>query len=330
MVWILLLVVAVAAIYFWSLPAAYSVTRSIVIEKPVADVFSYVRDLKHWTAWSPWALHEPDVKVTLSKPAEVGGSCAWDGQKIGAGVMTHEHIQENQRIDIKLAFLRPFKNTAQVRWAFEETGPGATRMTWSMHAKMPLPMRPLQALFAKMIGYDFALGLALLRGKLDPESEHPALTFDGVVERQTQSYVVERFEGTLFDMRAAMREAYPRLWKNIEKDEQRWEKKPAIAAYHKVQFMKARAVMDMGLAVTHLNEGEAGLRLPAGRYFQMTLRGSYDFLPSSWNTIHGHIKMQKLKIDKRRPALEVYAVNPMEVAHSNGWVTLLCVPIKDK
>jgi DNA gyrase inhibitor GyrI len=86
--------------------------------------------------------------------------------------------------------------------------------------------------------------------------------------------------------------------------------------------------MDMGFAVKHLNAGEAGITLPAGKYFQMTLRGSYDFLPCSWNTIYGQVKMQKFKIDKGRPALEVYQTNPMEAPHSNGWVTLLCVPLK--
>ena len=325
--WILLLIVLAVFVYLLSLPAGYTVSRSIVIAKPLPEVFAYVRDFSNWTAWSPWALHEPDVKVTLSHPTEVGGIYAWDGQKIGAGSMQHQSIQVNRRIDLLLTFLRPFKNTANVRWTFQ-TVDGGTEITWDMQSQMPLPMRPFQAFIAKMIGYDFALGLALLRGKLDPASEHPSISFDGVVERGAQTYATEHFEGTLVDMRGAMQEAYPRLWQSLSKETERWEKKPAIAAYHKVKFMKATTVMDMGLAVTRLNAGEAGITLPAGKYFQMTMRGNYDFLPSSWNTVYGQVKMLKLKIDKSRPALEVYQINPMEASHSNEWTTLLCVPIK--
>ncbi len=325
--WILLLILAATLAYLFSRPARYTVTRSIVIAKPASEVFAYVRDFSNWTAWSPWSLHEPNHKVNLNNPDELGGTYSWDGRMIGAGVMQHLSIVPNEQLDLLLTFLRPFKNTANVSWLFKTVN-GGTEVTWDMQSQMPLPMRPMQGFIAKMLGYDFALGLAILRGKLDPTSEHPSLNFDGVVERSAQTYATEHFEGTLMDMRVAMKEAYPRLWQSLSKDTERWEKKPAIAAYHKVKFMKATTMMDMGFAVKHLNAGEAGITLPAGRYFQMTMRGNYDFLPSSWNTVYGQVKMLKLKIDKSRPALEVYQINPMEAPHSNGWVTLLCVPLK--
>jgi predicted transcriptional regulator YdeE len=326
--WILLCLLATLLIYLFSLPASYTVTRSIVIAKPQNEVFAYVRDFSNWTAWSPWSLHEPDHQLTIDRPTELGGLYAWDGKKIGAGQMQHTGIIPNERLDILLTFLRPFKNTAKVVWSFKSTPNDSTEITWDMQSQMPLPMRPFQGFIAKMIGYDFALGLALLRGKLDPASEHPSLTFDGVVERGAQTYATEHFEGTLVDMRGVMKEAYPKLWQSLSQDAMRSDPKPMIAAYHKVKFMKATTVMDMGLAVKHLNAGEAGITLPAGKYFQMTMRGNYDFLPSSWNTIYGQVKMQKLKIDKSRPALEVYQTNPMEAPHSNDWTTLLCVPLK--
>jgi predicted transcriptional regulator YdeE len=327
---ILLIVACIAIgylIYALSLPAGYTVTRSIVIAKPKDTVFAYLRDLNNWTAWSPWALHEPDVKIAITNPTAVGGTYAWDGKKIGAGSMEYLSMEGNDRIEILLSFLRPFKSQADVTWVLESESNG-TMLTWDMKTRMPLPLRPFQNFIAKMVGHDFALGLALLRGKLDPTSEHPTLQFNGVVSREAQTYVTEHFAGTLVAMRGAMQEAYPRLWKNISNDSARFEKKPAIAAYKKVKMMQGTTIMDMGLAVTHLNAGETGITLPAGRYFQMTMNGSYEFLPSAWNTIYGQIKMQKLKIDKRRPALEVYQINPMEAPNSNDWVTLLCVPVK--
>jgi DNA gyrase inhibitor GyrI len=332
MVWIALLVVAAGALaYLLSLPKGYTVKRSIVIAKPLPEVFDYIVDFNNWNAWSPWLLHEPDAPTRTFDGAAERGVHRWNGERIGAGQMTHKRIVQNDRIDIKLELLSPRESTSDVSWQVVDASSGgapATQVIWTLVAQMPLPFRPFQNFIAKMIGYDFALGLALLRGKLNPSSEHPKLAFDGVVSRAAQTYVTEYFEGTLGAMKDVMKDAYPRLWNAISADTERWEQKPSIAAYHKVKFMRGTTVMDMGLAVKHLNAGEAGLALPAGRYFQMTLRGSYEFLPSSWNTIYGQIKMQGYKIDKTRPSLEVYQTNPMQVPNSNDWVTLLCVPLK--
>jgi predicted transcriptional regulator YdeE/uncharacterized protein YndB with AHSA1/START domain len=337
MVWILLIVAVViagAVVYLKSLPAGYKVVRSIVIAKPLPEVFDYIVDFKHWNAWSPWMLHEPNAKSTTTNGAVVGGVHTWDGAKIGAGQMQHHVIVPNERIEMLLSFFRPFKSEADVTWEVKDAskdGQGneqATEVIWTMEAHMPLPFRPFQFMFARMIGYDFDLGLALLRGQLDPASEHPTIAFEGVQERPAQLYATEHFKGTFDDMRGVMQEAYPRLWNSIAQDTERWEHKPAIAAYHKVNLGKQTTVMDIGFAVKSAKTSEASLSLPAGRYFVMRLTGSYQFLPSAWNTIYGQIKMQKLKIDKRQPALEVYQTNAMEAANSNDYVTFLCVPLK--
>jgi predicted transcriptional regulator YdeE len=329
--WILLLLVVSVLAYLLSFSKHYTVTRSIVIAKSTSEVFEYIVDFNNWYKWSPWLLHEPDAQTRTVDGTEVGGVHRWEGDLIGAGQMTHRRIIQNERIDIELALYSPRNSKADITWQLSDVTNGvvpATELTWTLVAQMPLPFRPFQNFIAKMIGYDFALGLALLRGQLDPSADHPTLAFDGVVTRTSQTYLTEHFSGTFAAMRKAMQEGYPRLWQNASNDAARFEKKPAIAAYQKVKFMNGTTMMDMGLAVTHLDAGETGMTLPAGQYFQMTMRGSYEFLPSSWNTIYGQVKMQKLKIDKSRPALEIYQVDPTKVSNSNDWVTLLCVPLK--
>ncbi len=321
------LVIVAILIYLLRLPPAYQVTRSIVIDKPIAQVFDYVRDFSYWAQWSPWSLHDPHQKNTLDNPNSVGGSYTWDSTMIGAGSMQHRQIIPNERLDILLTFIRPFKSKADIRFTFA-TIDGATQVTWTMDAKLPFVMRPLCAFMAKMIGHDFALGLALLRGVLDPNSEHPQIVFDGIVERTPQLYLTESFVGSFANMREAMHRAYPKFGQTLAQDPGRATSLPMIAAYHKVKAMKEWTVMDMGVPVTHAVSGETAQTLGGGKYFQMTFRGNYELIGSGWNTLYGQVKMKKLKIDKRRPALEVYHTNPMQAAHSNDWVTLLCVPIR--
>lgn len=329
--WILVLaVVAAALIYLYHLPSATNVVRSIVINKPVSEVYAYVANFANWNAWSPWILHEPTCKTETVRGTEVGGTHTWDGTKIGAGQMQYTALVTHQRVEMLLTFLRPFKSKANIAFAFKDVGTvdsPATEITWSMQGAMPFVMRPLIPMMQAMIGHDFELGLGFLRGQLDPASEHPTLRFDGVGTVAPQLYLTEPFEGTLADMRGAMQEAYPRLWRMIESDPSRNVAAPAVAAYYKVKPLKGTVKMAMGMPVSRIQHGEPSATFGEGRYFVATYRGHYDFLGSAWNATYGHAKMDKLKVDNSRPALEIYDVNPMQATHSNDWVTRLCIPL---
>jgi hypothetical protein len=325
------LVVLAALAYLLSLPPATHVVRYIVINKSVPEVYAYVQDFGNWNSWSPWMLHEPDCKTQTVRATEVGGSHSWDGSKIGAGQMQHTALVSNERIDMLLTFLRPFKSKADVTFSFKDVGTAdaaATEITWSMQGAMPLVMRPMIPFMQLMIGHDFALGLAFLRGKLDPASEHPRVAFDGEVSLAPQLYVTEPFEGVLADMRKAMQTGYPKLWGMIQQDATRSVAAPMIAAYHKIKPLKGWVRMDMALPVSKVLAGETSLQTQGGRYFQVTMHGSYDFVGDVWNAAYGQAKMRKHKVDKSRPALEIYTVNPMQASNSNDWETKLCIPLQ--
>jgi Polyketide cyclase / dehydrase and lipid transport/GyrI-like small molecule binding domain len=333
-IWWLLLVLCIVLglfIYLLRLPASTQVQRSILIQKPVAEVYAYVRNFEHWNAWSPWMIHEPDAKTTTVNGAAVGGIQTWDGKRIGAGQMQHVDMKENEELRLLITFMRPFKSKADAAWRFKSItadGQVATEVTWQLHCKMPIFFRPFLPFMALMIGHDFQLGLGFLRGQLDPSSDHPKLAFDGEVTLAPQLYLTEHFEGSLSDMRAVMQSAYPRLGITLQQDPVRDVKMPAIAAYHKVKPLKGWARMDMGVPISRANPGETSQTLGGGRYFQTTLKGSYEYMGCAWNAAYGHAKMRKLTLDRSRPALEFYALNPLQAQHSNDWVTQLCVPIK--
>lgn len=64
-------------------------TRTIgecrVINKPRAEIFAKIRDLRSWPEWSPWLIAEPDAKVDYSgDTSAVGGKYSWDGTVSGS------------------------------------------------------------------------------------------------------------------------------------------------------------------------------------------------------------------------------------------------------
>ena len=60
----------------------------------------------------------------------------------------------------------------------------------------------------------------------------------------------------------------------------------------------------------------------------MTLRGAHAFLPLAWHALGCHCRMHKIKIDRSRPALEIYHDDPATTDDSNQVKTALYLPIK--
>ncbi len=55
---------------------------------------------------------------------------AWDGNKeAGEGAQEIKSVNENERVDIEVRFIRPFQNTAQAFMITEDAG-NQTRVTW--------------------------------------------------------------------------------------------------------------------------------------------------------------------------------------------------------
>ena len=110
----------------------FEVTRSTTIQADPARVHGLINDFHEWTAWSPWEDLDPDLQRTYSDPSSgVGAHYAWKGnRKAGEGSMEITGSAAD-RIDIELAFLKPFRNTQQVEFVLTPAG-GGTDVTWRM------------------------------------------------------------------------------------------------------------------------------------------------------------------------------------------------------
>jgi uncharacterized protein YndB with AHSA1/START domain len=151
-------------------PAAYRVSRSATIAAPPAEVFAQVNDLHAMNAWSPWLEPDPQVKLSYDgPPAGTGAAFSWDGNsQVGAGRLTIVDSQPNDRIRIKLDFLRPFASTADAEFTFKTEG-DRTIVTWTMSGRKVF-MTKLFGLFMsmdKMIGGHFEKGLATMKSRVE-------------------------------------------------------------------------------------------------------------------------------------------------------------------
>jgi hypothetical protein len=143
----------------------FEVTRSTTIQADPARVHGLINDFREWTAWSPWEDLDPDLQRTYSDPSYgVGAHYAWKGnRKAGEGSMEIAGSAPD-RIDIELAFLKPFRNTQQVEFVLTPAG-GGTDVTWRMSGQHEGMMRLFSKVMSmdKLIGKDFEKGLARLK-----------------------------------------------------------------------------------------------------------------------------------------------------------------------
>lgn len=152
-------------------PKTYDVSRSITIQKPIAEVFDYVKSVKNQNNWSPWKLKDPTMtQEYFGEDGTVGFRATWKGNKeVGEGSQTITDITENKRIDNRLVFLKPFKSESDGYYLFKSEGAQATKITWGFRGqnKFPATMYMLFINMDKVVGKDFDQGLQNLKKLLE-------------------------------------------------------------------------------------------------------------------------------------------------------------------
>ena len=170
LVYILVGIVALIVILGVIAPKTYDVSRSIVIKKPLADVYNYLKFIKNQDQWSPWAEKDPDMKKTFTgTDGEVGFISAWVGNKdVGSGEQELTGFIENKEVASQLRFLKPWKSTSDAYLRVEETE-GGTKVIWGFSGvnKFPISIMMLFMNMDKAVGGDFEQGLAKLKKVLE-------------------------------------------------------------------------------------------------------------------------------------------------------------------
>lgn len=168
---IILIIVVLAVIA----PKSYDVNRTVEINRSRPEVFEYLRYLKNMNEWSPWERKDPNMQKSMSgTDGQVGALSHWKGNKeVGEGEQEIRKIDENNRIDSELRFLKPWKSQSDAYLITEDAGKEITRVTWGFSGRNKFPMS-IMMLFMnmdKMVGKDFEEGLNTLKSRLEDQKE---------------------------------------------------------------------------------------------------------------------------------------------------------------
>jgi len=150
----------------------YSIVREITIDRPLQQVFEYIKFLKNQDNYSVWNKLDPAMKKTYTgTDGTVGFMYAWDSnnKQAGKGEQSIKAIREGEKIDMDLHFIKPFEGRAAAYMATSAVAPGQTTVRWGIDSKMNYPMN-IMLLFMNMdnmLGKDLAAGLVNLKAIME-------------------------------------------------------------------------------------------------------------------------------------------------------------------
>ena len=144
--------------------------KEIVINKPKALVYDYIKLLKNQNDYSKWASMDANMKKSFSgTDGTVGFISAWDGNSdVGKGEQEIKKI-EGDRIDYELRFEKPFKSTNTAYMSTTALTDSTTKVTWGFAGKMNYPLNAMSLFvdMGKKVGDDFGEGLINLKNILE-------------------------------------------------------------------------------------------------------------------------------------------------------------------
>jgi len=108
---VLLLVIA-AAVFI--VDTDFEVERPVTVERPVDEVFDYVKYLRNQDNYSLWGYRDPDMRQEFrGTDGMVGFVSAWEGNEdAGSGEQKIIGLTEGERINYELRFFEPFESTS--------------------------------------------------------------------------------------------------------------------------------------------------------------------------------------------------------------------------
>lgn len=163
---LLALILLVAAM----MPKAFDVTSSIVIERPVQEVFNYVKQLKNQEKYSVWVMADPDIKLQYTgTDGTVGFISSWqsENKNVGVGAQEIKAIKEGERYDVEIRFEKPFKATNQAFTTTVALDEKRTKVTTVFNGSNAFPINLMIPMIKKMLLKDMDKNMINLKTILE-------------------------------------------------------------------------------------------------------------------------------------------------------------------
>jgi len=168
---VIAVIIAIPLIVAFFVKREYTIERSIVVNKSTPEVFNYVSHIKNQIHYNVWVQADPNLKQEfIGTDGTVGFINSWNGNnKAGEGQQEITNIIVNERVDLQLKFIRPFKSTMNGSTITNDMLNGSTKVTSIVHGVSSYPMNLMNLVMDKMLGRDMDTNLNNLKTILEKQ-----------------------------------------------------------------------------------------------------------------------------------------------------------------
>jgi uncharacterized protein YndB with AHSA1/START domain len=165
------------------LPKDFKIEKEITINKPVSEVFNYLKISQNANNWNPWIKKDPNLTQEYKGvDGTVGHISSWSSKnrEVGVGEEEITNIIDNQKIEFEIRFKEPMTATNKGSFVTESVGENQTKVVWSMTGRTPFPFNLMCFFMRGKVADEFAKGLEDLKNVL----ENPAsITLETAAEK---------------------------------------------------------------------------------------------------------------------------------------------------
>jgi len=148
-----------------------NIERSIIINKPIAEVFDYISHIRNQENFSVWMMMDSEMKKEYrGTDGTVGFICAWNSNKksnAGQGEQEIKAIVPNQSVDLELRFVRPMQSVAHAKMSTEAVDSNQTKVRWGFISTMKFPGNVMKPMIEGMMVKNLDEGLNNLKNALE-------------------------------------------------------------------------------------------------------------------------------------------------------------------
>lgn len=159
----------IAFLHAWS-KKDYDISRTVMINRPKAEVYAYIRQLQKQPLWMPWFLNDPKVVIKFKGiDGKEGAASYWKGNNKVEGIQKITKVREGKVIETQLLILRPYKSLSLNYIGVKEIEPDRTKMVWGLKGVHRFPASVMMLFYGmdRAIGKDFEAGLYNLKTILE-------------------------------------------------------------------------------------------------------------------------------------------------------------------
>ncbi|NOT93240.1 SRPBCC family protein [Ferruginibacter sp.] len=148
----------------------FRLEKQIIIDKPKAEVFNYLKLIKNQEKYSVWVMKDPNVKIVYTgTDGTVGFISSWtsDDKNVGIGAQEIIKLTEGESMDVEVRFKKPFEATNYAHTDVTALSATQTKVSNIFTGKQKFPLNVMNLFMDKLIGKDMLQNLVNMKTNLE-------------------------------------------------------------------------------------------------------------------------------------------------------------------